>query len=81
MPRTALSALNLSDRHATGALLRCNIKARFATAKPVTKIPHPSAPQSNGEESQLKLEFRFKVLITTTLCGYWLNTDLQNVKT
>jgi hypothetical protein len=78
--RTALAALELSDsRH--GAPLRCNIKARIATAKPVTKVPNPSAPQSNGKESQLKLEFQFKVLMTTTLCGYWLNIDLQNVKT
>jgi hypothetical protein len=79
--RPALAALELSDNRAAGAPLRRNIKARIATAKPVTKVPNPSAPQSNGQESQLKLEFQFKVLITTTLCGYWLNTDLQKVKT
>ena len=46
--RTALFALELSDNRETEASPRHNIKARFATAKPVTKAPHLSAPQSNG---------------------------------
>ncbi|APG83836.1 hypothetical protein SAMCCGM7_Ch1061 [Sinorhizobium americanum CCGM7] len=40
--------MELSDNRATGASPRRNIKARFATAKSVTKVPHRLAPQSNG---------------------------------
>lgn len=44
-----------------------------ATSRPesqwetVTKVTSRAAPQSNREESQPKLEFQFKVIVTTTL--------------